>query len=53
MNLERSYAGGAKLEFAEPMDNFLWHGVRAFFNEGGKRLYIARVFRPLRRRISA
>jgi phage tail sheath protein FI len=44
---ERSYAGGAKLEFAEPMDNFLWHGVRAFFNEGGKRLYIARVFRPL------
>jgi phage tail sheath protein FI len=53
---ERSYGGGAKLEFAEPgrqldatepMDNFLWHGVRAFFNEGGKRLYIARVFRPL------
>jgi uncharacterized protein len=53
---ERSYAGGAKLEFAEPggqpdvtepMDNFLWHAVRAFFNEGGKRLYIARVFRPL------
>jgi hypothetical protein len=53
---ERRYAGGAKLEFtepggqpdaAEPMDNFLWHGVRAFFNEGGKRLYIARVFRPL------
>jgi phage tail sheath protein FI len=53
---ERSYAGGAKLEFAEPggqpdvtepMDNFLWHGVRAFFNEGGKRLYISRIFRPL------
>jgi Bacteriophage tail sheath protein len=53
---ERSYAGGAKLEYAEPggqpdvlepMDNYLWHGVRAFFNEGGKRLYIARVFRPL------
>jgi len=53
---QRSYAGGAKLKFAEPggqpeaaepMDNFLWHGVRAFFNEGGKRLYIARVFRPL------
>lgn len=53
---ERRYAGGAKLEFneragqpdaVEPMDNFLWHGVRAFFNEGGKRLYIARIFRPL------
>ena len=44
---QRSYAGGAQLEFAEPMDNFLWHAVRAFFTEGGKRLYIARVFRPL------
>ena len=53
---ERRYAGGAKLAFAEtggqpdavePMDNFLWHGVRAFFEEGGKRLHIARVFRPL------
>jgi uncharacterized protein len=53
---ERRYGGGAKLEFAEPagqpdaatpMDNFLWHGVRAFFDEGGKRLYVARVFRPL------
>lgn len=44
---ERSYAGGAKLEFTEPMDNYLWHAVRAFFTEGGKRLYIARVFRPL------
>src|SRR5205814_1506726 len=52
---ELSYAGGTKLEFAaainhpndDPMDNFLWHAVRAFFTEGGKRLYIARVFRPL------
>ena len=53
---ERRYAGGAKLEFSEtggvldaakPLDNFLWHGVRAFFEEGGKRLHVARVFRPL------
>ena len=44
---ERIYGDGAKLEFAEPIDNFLWHGVRAFFAEGGKRLYVARVFRPL------
>src|SRR3954468_22352839 len=29
------------------MDNFLWHAVRAFFIEGGKRLYISRVFHPL------
>jgi uncharacterized protein len=28
-------------------DNYLWHAVRAFFIEGGKRLYITRVFRPL------
>jgi phage tail sheath protein FI len=27
--------------------NFVWHGVRAFFEEGGKRLYVQRVFRPL------
>jgi hypothetical protein len=56
VEFERRYGGGAKLEFteaggqagaAEPMDNFLWHGVRAFFDEGGKRLYVARVFRPL------
>ena len=52
---ERSYAGGGKLWFAadgDPTDitesdNFLWHAVRAFFTEGGKRLYIARVFRSL------
>jgi uncharacterized protein len=52
---ELSYAGNTKLEFAAatnhpndaPMDNFLWHAARAFFTEGGKRLYIARVFKPL------
>lgn len=25
--------------------NFLWQAVRAFFSEGGKQLYISRVFR--------
>jgi phage tail sheath protein FI len=51
---ERIYAGGTQLIFRDvqgneqpQMDNFLWHGVRAFFSEGGKRLYITRVFRPL------
>ena len=24
----------------------MWHGVRAFFEEGGKRLYVSRVYRP-------
>lgn len=53
---ERIYAGGGKLAFAagatEPTntaesDNFLWHGARAFFTEGGKRLYVTRIFLPL------
>jgi uncharacterized protein len=51
---ERIYAGGGQLVFrdaeglAQPdLDNFLWHAVRAFFTEGGKRLYVSRVFRPL------
>ncbi|XXU26559.1 phage tail sheath subtilisin-like domain-containing protein [Sorangium sp. So ce887] len=29
------------------MHNYLWHAVRAFFTEGGKRLYVSRVFRRL------
>jgi hypothetical protein len=29
------------------LHNYLWHAVRSFFEEGGKRLYISRVFRPL------
>ena len=28
------------------MHNYLWHAVRAFFTEGGRRLYIARTFLP-------
>ena len=33
---------------ATPMHNYMWHGVRAFFEEGGKRLYVARTFLPIR-----
>ena len=29
------------------MHNFMWHAVRAFFEEGGKRLYIVRTFKPI------
>ena len=29
------------------MHNYVWHAVRAFFENGGKRLYVERVFRPL------
>src|SRR5262245_25741388 len=57
VEFERTYAGGGKLRFsaagdnqpwdAAESDNYLWHGVRAFFTEGGKRLYVSRIFRPL------
>jgi len=44
---ERVYGDRQKLEFTngEVMDNYLWHAARAFFNEGGRRLYVARVFK--------
>ena len=46
---ERVYGDRRRLEFDGPlvMHNYLWHAARAFFEEGGKRLYISRVFRPL------
>ena len=44
---ERIFGGLDQLEFDEGGEittNFLAHGVRAFFDNGGKRLYISRVF---------
>lgn len=44
---ERIYGGRSKLAFSNgEIDNYMWHAVRAFFEEGGKRLYISRVFEP-------
>src|SRR5215467_5735371 len=47
---ERIYGDGQQLNFSDypnkPMHNYLWHAVRGFFEEGGKRLYVVRVFRP-------
>jgi phage tail sheath protein FI len=46
---ERIYGDGQPLRFAnlpDPMTNYLWQAVRAFFEEGGKRLYVVRVFQP-------
>ena len=39
---------GAEVKFEDKgvAPNHLWHAVRAFFTEGGKRLYISRVFKP-------
>jgi hypothetical protein len=47
---ERTYGDGRALQFTSarqpaPMDNYLWHAVRAFFEEGGTRLYVVRTFR--------
>jgi phage tail sheath protein FI len=48
---ERSYGDGQQLAFSADgtltSHNFMWQAARAFFEEGGKRLYFSRVFRPL------
>jgi Bacteriophage tail sheath protein len=42
---EAVYGDRQQLAYADGiMHNYLWHGVRAFFEEGGKRLYCMRVF---------
>lgn len=42
---ERTYGDRQKLIYeGQEMDNYLWHAARAFFEEGGKRLYVVRVF---------
>ena len=52
VEFERVYGGKERLKFtsegaaAVEMDNFMWHAVRAFFEEGGKRLYVSRVYSP-------
>jgi phage tail sheath protein FI len=46
---ERVYGDRQRLVFADrpaPIDNFMWHAVRAFFENGGKRLYVQRTFNP-------
>lgn len=49
VEFERTYGGREKLDFEDDgeIDNYLWHGVRSFFEEGGKRLYVSRVFSPV------
>ncbi len=45
-DFERIYGGLDQLEFDDngSAHNYMAHAVRAFFNEGGKRLYVSRVF---------
>jgi uncharacterized protein len=49
LDFEHIYGDGQPLVFADdsnrPIDNYMWHAARAFFEEGGKRLYVVRTFR--------
>src|SRR3954470_15761935 len=56
VEFERTYGDRQPLEYGAELtphvalpkqDNFMWHGVRAFFEQGGKRLYVQRIFRAL------
>jgi len=50
---ERTYGDRQQLQLQLPdgssatLHNYMWHAVRAFFENGGKRLYIARAFEPI------
>ena len=50
---ERYYGDREQLRFTNEdgtttlMHNYLWHAARGFFEEGGKRLYVVRVFNPI------
>src|SRR5438270_674898 len=47
-DFERVYGDGQRLTFgvAGTIDNYVWHGARAFFENGGQRLYVVRIFQP-------
>src|SRR5260221_10818803 len=48
-DFERVYGDRKQLVFGgvgtAPTHNFMWHAIRAFFEEGGKRLYVSRIFK--------
>lgn len=48
VEFERAYGGKQRLSFSDggDTDNYMWNAVRAFFEEGGKRCYVARAFTP-------
>ena len=47
VEFERIYGGKDRLVYEDDgeTDNYMWNAVRAFFEEGGKRLYVARASR--------
>lgn len=49
VEFERTYGGKERLVFTEggspvEIDNYMWQAARAFFEEGGKRLYVSRTY---------
>ena len=45
-DFERVYGDGKQLAFtgeSARRDNYVWHAARAFFDNGGRRLYVVRV----------
>jgi uncharacterized protein len=47
-DFELVYGDGEQLEFdGETIDNYIWQAARAFFNEGGRRLYVKRIYQGL------
>ena len=46
VEFERVYGGRNALSYGgSEFDNYMWNAARAFFEEGGKRLYVSRVFK--------
>jgi phage tail sheath protein FI len=52
LDFERMYGDRKPLLFAAtdgtqvPMANYMWHAARAYFENGGARLYVKRIFTP-------
>jgi uncharacterized protein len=45
---ERTYGDRQQMQFgADTLHNYMWHAVRAFFENGGQRLYVVRAFEPV------
>jgi uncharacterized protein len=47
-DFERTYGDRNQMQFSGGSEthNYLWHAARAFFEEGGRRVYVSRIFRP-------
>lgn len=47
-DFEAAYGDGRQLDFGGTLiDNYMWHAARAFFTEGGSRLYVKRIYQGL------